>query len=178
LPGLCQREPTPTRHLSRWSPTCGERYICQTDPSHRSQVDQDDYYEGYFIPKGAYVYANAFTISFDEKTFPDPYAFKPERYLKSDGTFDTSVLNPDFGFGRRVCPGQNLAQFSLASAVASLGWAFTFTAGKDEHGNVVQPDTSPDACTDSGGLVLLVFPENARHDLMPPIAQRIPTNMK
>jgi hypothetical protein len=43
--------------------------------------------------------------------------------------------------------------FSLSSAVACLAWAFTVVPGKDVEGNVIQPDLSPDACTDAG-LVL------------------------
>lgn len=36
--------------------------------------------------------------------YPDPEAFKPERYLGSDGDIDPKVLDPAkmvFGFGRR-----------------------------------------------------------------------------
>ena len=39
----------------------------------------------------------------DENTYPEPFKFKPERFLK-DGKIDPSVPRPDlaFGFGRRV----------------------------------------------------------------------------
>lgn len=39
----------------------------------------------------------------DERLYPDPHEFKPERFLK-DGKLDPSVTDPDaaFGFGRRI----------------------------------------------------------------------------
>lgn len=40
----------------------------------------------------------------DEKIYPDPFTFRPERFLKEDGTLDKSVRDPAhavFGFGRR-----------------------------------------------------------------------------
>ena len=36
--------------------------------------------------------------------YPDPSAFKPERFIGDDGDIDTNVLDPStiaFGFGRR-----------------------------------------------------------------------------
>jgi hypothetical protein len=70
-------------------------------PGVPHRLEQDDVYEGYFLPKGSTVIANAWTMSFDPEYFPDPHAFKPERYLARDGTYDSSVLVVDFGFGRR-----------------------------------------------------------------------------
>jgi cytochrome P450 len=70
-------------------------------PGVPHRLEQDDVYEGYLLPKGSTVIANAWTMSFDPDYFPDPHAFKPERYLAKDGTYDSSVLVVDFGFGRR-----------------------------------------------------------------------------
>ncbi|KAF7977286.1 hypothetical protein HWV62_4247 [Athelia sp. TMB] len=65
----------------------------------------DDEYKGYFLPKGAIVIANAWQILNDEDAYPDPSAFRPERFLK-DGKLDPSVRNPTsagvFGWGRRI----------------------------------------------------------------------------
>jgi cytochrome P450 len=38
--------------------------------------------------------------------YPEPFAFKPERFLKQ-GRLDPDARDPDeaFGYGRRVCPG-------------------------------------------------------------------------
>jgi cytochrome P450 len=46
-------------------------------------------------------------------------AFKPERFLNSDGhTPEYDPLFIVFGFGRRVCPGRNLADANLYLSIA------------------------------------------------------------
>ncbi len=86
-------------------------------------LTKDDEYKGYHIPKGALMIGNAWWVYFrtfcllpgniylcmsgrcshDEDDYPDPMAFRPERFLK-EGKLDTSVRDPSqmaFGFGRR-----------------------------------------------------------------------------
>lgn len=61
-------------------------------------------YRGYRIPKGSIVMGNVWGITHDPTMYPDPMAFKPERYIAEDGTFDCSTNDPSryvFGFGRR-----------------------------------------------------------------------------
>lgn len=87
---------------------------------HRLLVD--DEYNGYTLPGGTIVVPNTWfiiyssamnqdlispifrAITHDEKVYPDPFTFKPERFLK-DGQLDPSVQSPElavFGFGRRI----------------------------------------------------------------------------
>jgi cytochrome P450 len=75
---------------------------------------KDDVYEGYRIPKGSYIAFNVYGIMHDESVFPDPGVFKPERFLNTDVDSKQSV----FGYGRRICPGMNLADLSLWISVA------------------------------------------------------------
>ncbi|KAG8956070.1 hypothetical protein FRC00_005139, partial [Tulasnella sp. 408] len=93
---------------------------------------RDDFFRGYFIPKGTAVVGNAWQVSRDTRYYHEPTVFNPERFLQrneNDGSFtwDTSVLNPleyVFGFGRRICPGRDLAfQNAWITAVFVL-WAF------------------------------------------------------
>lgn len=61
----------------------------------------------------------------DESIFPDPYTFKPERFLDgndclvSAGHPNRRALFP-FGAGRRVCLGETLAKNRLFLTVSAL----------------------------------------------------------
>ncbi|KAG9048572.1 hypothetical protein FS837_012513 [Tulasnella sp. UAMH 9824] len=84
---------------------------------------EDDVYEGYFIPKGTTVFTNLWGISRDTKYYKDPSSFKPERFLPGA----EPVLDPRqfaFGFGRRICPGNELAMQSVWIGIALTLWAF------------------------------------------------------
>lgn len=69
--------------------------------------------------------------------------FRPERFLKSNGTLDSTVPYPDaaFGFGRRICPGKALAQSALWLTVASLVACFNFAKVLDKDGVEIEPST-------------------------------------
>ncbi|KAJ3975913.1 cytochrome P450 [Lentinula raphanica] len=83
---------------------------------------QDDFYEGYFIPKNTMVIANLAHILADEKTYgPKPDEFIPERFLKADGSLDRSIsVNAAFGYGRRQCTGMAMAREMIWMTVASV----------------------------------------------------------
>ncbi|KAF7977292.1 hypothetical protein HWV62_4259 [Athelia sp. TMB] len=101
----------------------------------------DDQYKGYFLPKGTIVIPNSFTILNDEKAYPEPSVFKPERFLK-DGKLDPSVRNPTvaaFGYGRRVCPGRALAEQSAWLAAACILSLFDITKAIDHNGEIIEP---------------------------------------
>jgi cytochrome P450 len=88
---------------------------------------QDDVYDGYHLPKGTIVFANTWSIHQDPAEYDRPTEFIPERYLSNKfGTAATQEEWTDngqrrvtygFGAGRRVCPGQRLAENSLVSRV-------------------------------------------------------------
>ena len=76
---------------------------------------------GYQIPKGTFVGLNLLKVHEDNREWPEPEKFKPERFLDEDGKFvgwnKLRGFMP-FGIGRRECPGQSLAKvmmFSFAS---------------------------------------------------------------
>ncbi|KAL4940301.1 cytochrome P450 [Aspergillus oleicola] len=96
-----------TKEILRWRP------LLPLGPPH--SVTEDDEYCGYFIPAGTPVMGNIWAIQMDSATFPDPEAFRPERWIE----------NPDlplavFGFGRRICPGQHVVNDQIAITVARL----------------------------------------------------------
>ena len=86
-------------------------------------LTQDDTYGEYALPAGTMLFANAWGIHHDEDEYADADEFVPERFLRNKfGTrHDVDVDADDghrratyaFGAGRRVCPGQRMAENSL-----------------------------------------------------------------
>ncbi|KAL4885567.1 cytochrome P450 [Aspergillus karnatakaensis] len=72
-------------------------------------------YKSYYFPPGTSVGVSAFQLHQDQDVFPDPLAFKPERWL--DPTDE--MLNNFFAFGKgtRACIAQNLALVELTLAI-------------------------------------------------------------
>ena len=78
----------------------------------------------------------------DESVYPDPNAFKPERFFKDDGTLNDDTVDYAFGFGRRygshlpfwhsindthhahpprrVCPGRHMADAMVRYNIPSF----------------------------------------------------------
>jgi hypothetical protein len=103
----------------------------------------------------------------DPRAYPEPFSFKPERFLASDGTFrDDPLLTSAFGFGRRLCPARHFVDSSLFIAVSCILAVFDVSPPKDEHGNEL-PVELRDSGTNSrygrkGWLVLACgFPADA-----------------
>ena len=111
-------------------------------------VTQDDWYEGYLIPKDAGVMNNVWTINMDPKRHPNPRTFDPERYMNDFQSLADAAANPDgtkrdqftFGAGRRICPGIHVAERSLFLGVARILWAFHIEPASDENGKPIIPD--------------------------------------
>ncbi|KAK5227225.1 hypothetical protein LTR99_005355 [Exophiala xenobiotica] len=120
---------------------------------------QDDEYRGYFIPKGTPITGNVWAIHRHPREFPDPDTFRPERYLGAGGggsglerPYPNKQGHNAFGWGRRACSGQPLAEQGLFMTIATLLWAFDIRPGLDENGNELQLDTSIDAFTKSENM--------------------------
>ena len=87
----------------------------------------------------------------DPKLYPDPEAFKPDRFLNEDGTFRDDPLIPlAFGAGRRVCPGRHFVDATLFIVTASLLSVFSVTKAKDNNGNEIPVPVEPPDSIQSG----------------------------
>jgi cytochrome P450 len=65
---------------------------------------------GVRYPAGVYLLANAYLVHHDPEIYPDPYAFRPERFLeRPPGTYTWIP----FGGGRRRCLGASFAQLEM-----------------------------------------------------------------
>ncbi|KAF8799116.1 cytochrome P450 [Phlegmacium glaucopus] len=102
---------------------------------------EDDVYEGYHIPNGSIVIFNSWAMLRNEAEYPDPSAFKPERFLK-DGELDSNIRDPAtlaFGFGRRICPGSHIAFSTVWLIAASVLATFQLSKPVDKDGRVIEP---------------------------------------
>ncbi|CAE6444893.1 unnamed protein product [Rhizoctonia solani] len=94
----------------------------------------EDIYQGFRIPKGAFVFANIWAMSRNEKIYEKPEEFNPDRFL------DPSLPPcPIFGFGRRECPGNHFAESSIFIIVASLLAVFNIKIPQNSKGENVVP---------------------------------------
>ncbi|KAJ4347373.1 uncharacterized protein N0V89_011314 [Didymosphaeria variabile] len=104
-------------------------------------------YNGYYFPAGTNFTGNMWAIHRNKRDFPDPDQFKPERFLVDengkwmDGRQYPNKygMNP-FGWGRRQCSGQPLAEQGLVYSLGRMIWAFDIKPGLDSQGNEVKLD--------------------------------------
>ncbi|KLO07942.1 CyP450 monooxygenase [Schizopora paradoxa] len=121
---------------------------------------QDDEYRGYRIPAGTLVLPNVWAIANNPDVYPDPSAFKPERWLPGGANVESiRPMDYIFGYGRRICPGRVWVEHLLFITAASLLATFNIERALDVNGepipisNVVHDETSfirfvtPSACT-------------------------------
>ncbi|KIK97017.1 hypothetical protein PAXRUDRAFT_137193 [Paxillus rubicundulus Ve08.2h10] len=132
LPGDHDRSSLPyvdniIRELFRWNP------IVPLGMPHATS--SSDVYNGFFIPKGAFVIVNVWAMSRDSDKYDDVEDFKPERYPVTDSTATAPppTHDPVFGMGRRVCPGRFVSDEFLFVAIASILAMFRITKAKDNE---------------------------------------------
>ncbi|KAF9632405.1 Cytochrome P450 [Lasiodiplodia theobromae] len=91
----------------------------------------------YHVPADTIVLLNVHGIHRDPEAYPDPKVFKPERW---EGKLETVLSDEQvgartdlfaFGAGRRVCPGQHVAEQNLFFVISHWLWAFDTQKKKD-----------------------------------------------
>jgi cytochrome P450 len=99
---------------------------------HANTVDYD--YRGYHIPAGTNITGNMWAIHRNPRDFPDPDVVRPERFLKTlENPYPNSKGSNPFGYGRRQCSGQPLAEQGLYYSLARMAWAFDIKPALDEN---------------------------------------------
>ncbi|KAJ6516763.1 cytochrome P450 [Mycena vitilis] len=96
---------------------------------------QDDFYDGFFIPKNTTVFPNIWAISRDTA---DPEKFNPDRFMGPDAPVDP--FEYVFGFGRRICTGVYLAENSIFAMVSAILATFNISS---IDGETLTPIFSP-----------------------------------
>jgi cytochrome P450 len=77
---------------------------------------------GFDYPPGAVIFASAYLLHHDPDVYPDPYAFRPERFLgQQPGTYTWIP----FGGGRRRCLGASFALLEMKIVLHAIMSRFT-----------------------------------------------------
>ena len=102
---------------------------------------------GYFIPKGTYIFPNLWSLHHDERYWDRPWEFNPSRFIE-----DGKVIAPDhkkkqrllaFGAGRRQCPGEVFARNRLFILTCLMLQKFKFVPAEGHP----LPSDDPRDCT-------------------------------
>jgi len=134
LPTFTDREHLPfiealVLEVQRWNP------VTPLGVPHR--VIEDDVYDDYLIPKGSIVVANIWKMTHDPQVYSNPYEFNPDRFMGPNPEKDPRDVC--FGFGRRICPGLNLADASVFISCAMSLAVFDVSKSVDDSGRVIEP---------------------------------------
>jgi len=110
--------------------------------------------DGYVVPPGTQVAVSSYTLYHDPQYFPDPYAFRPERWLQPEHTSDSSASEIEasqeqqeafsamrhafipFLIGDRNCVGKSMAYMEISLVLARTIWCFDFTRASGSAGNL------------------------------------------
>ncbi|EMD34413.1 hypothetical protein CERSUDRAFT_86534 [Gelatoporia subvermispora B] len=88
------------------------------------KATKDIVWKDHVIPAGTHVLGCHWAISRDPEVFPEPDTFNPQRWIDDRGHIREDLKFPNFGFGRRICPGQPVAERSVFINTALVLWAF------------------------------------------------------
>ncbi|KAI0266210.1 cytochrome P450 [Gloeopeniophorella convolvens] len=111
------------KRILRWRPS--------VLPSVPHVSVSDDWYEGVFIPRGTLVILNIWQCNHDLVLYdPDAVHFDPARFLEKTGGLVPGPATRvgmgtwlKYGYGRRACVGEYVANDSLFVDMATLLWA-------------------------------------------------------
>ncbi|KAG0696756.1 cytochrome P450 [Suillus ampliporus] len=105
--------------VMRWRPLAPNGF------AHRTTKDVT--WQNYCIPAGTTVFGSHWAISRDPEVYPDPDAFKPQRWINDQGSLRDDLTFFVYGFGRRICPAQHVADRSVFINSLLILWAFQLT---------------------------------------------------
>ncbi|KZS88902.1 cytochrome P450 [Sistotremastrum niveocremeum HHB9708] len=145
------------KEILRWAPIAPLGVVHSNTSEHA--------YRSWTIPKHTTVIVNVWGIFRDSSTYPQPEEFRPERFLMTVQGGDCKSLEDlpldpravVFGYGRRNCPGQHLADLALWIEVATILAVYNISRAPGE-------EASPSAQFTSG---VVSHPKPFRCSILP-----------
>lgn len=112
----------------------------------RVMVEDEVIVGDHLFPKKTLFHLCHFAVSYDERVFPNPHSFLPQRWLR--GSEEKSRAHPfgsiPFGFGTRACLGRRVAELEMYLLLSRLVQRFEFRP--DPTGSEVKPITRTTLC--------------------------------
>ncbi|KAI0914297.1 cytochrome P450 [Ustulina deusta] len=108
----------------------------------RQQVSGDDgksgplVIDGILVPPGTHIGVNTYSLQHNEAYFPEPFAFKPERFLDQNTPAARLVKDAfaPFSLGARGCMGKSMAYLEASLILAKTLWHFDFSQASNDTG--------------------------------------------
>ena len=91
---------------------------------------------------------NLWAVHNDEKLWPEPHKFDPERHLDNEGNFVRSPYIIPFGLGARQCLGEQMARMEVFTFLVTLVQHFKFDPDPNDN-------SLPDIESGSNGLAFV-----------------------
>ena len=91
---------------------------------YRLEANVDTAVGGLAIPKGTRIASLLRPRAVDPKNFVDPWEFRPQRWLNSQGGDHDVSAHAPFGSGPRLCPGRSLALVEMNALLSMLYKSF------------------------------------------------------
>jgi cytochrome P450 len=107
----------------------------------RDVLPGGDVIDGHAIPEGIEVAVSTYSLHHNDRYFPSPHEYQPERWLASEsGTSKESIalaqsaLCP-FSIGVRNCLGKNMAYIEMMDTIARIVWQYDMKLVADASEN-------------------------------------------
>ena len=98
------------------------------------------YIDGHLIPRGTHFATSTYHIHHNPDYFPDPYAYRPERWLPDESDAERRRLMAaafaPFSLGYRNCPGKPMAYMEVSLVMAKTIFYFDFERAPGAVGRV------------------------------------------
>ncbi|KAI0141770.1 cytochrome P450 [Xylariaceae sp. FL1272] len=91
--------------------------------------------DGHVIPRGVLVGVNTYALHHNAEYFPDPFEYKPERWVHGQEMVHHAAFAP-FSVGARACAGKSLAYLETSLLIAKILWYFDFTSAAGDLGKL------------------------------------------